>query len=266
MKEMTIFAKSIKDYFSGDMLKILLIPLLGSAFVLYISFFTIASSGLDSHSNINMQIEQQESHMENGILVTNSTKENYVGSSIVEFLLNYTITSWLVGFFVYTIGIFAIGYLSIFISIIIVGFLTPKILAIIHHKHYATLEIEEGYGTVFGSLYKLIKTFFIMIILFIVLIPLYFIPLVNIFAINIPFLYLFHKMLQYDIGSTILSKSKYEELYYHNRSELRAKSIFLYTISLIPFFAFFLSVFYIIYLGHSYFKIIENKKLESKDI
>jgi len=259
MTEISIFSKSLKDYFSSQMLKILFIPLFISGIILYMGFFSLASSGFDSLQDTQIQIQQHETSIEDGIIVENNSTESYTGSGVIDFLLKYTMTSWIVSFLVYTIGIFAIGYLSIFISLIVVGFLTPKILGIIHHRHYNTLDIEAGYGTAFGGIIKLIKSAIIMLILFVVLIPFYFIPLVNIIAINLPIFYLFHKMLQYDVSSTILSKEQYKELYYNNKGTLRGKTILLYSLSLIPFVAFFISTFYIIYLGHTYFTILENK-------
>ena len=259
MNELTILTKSIKDYFSADILKILIVPLIGSAIVLYLTFFSIASSGFDSLDNMQIQIQQHETTIHNGEIETTHIEQSYTGNSIVDFLLKYTITSWILSFIVYFIGIFAIGYLSIFISLIIVGFLTPKILGIIHHKHYDTLEVDDGYGTVINSITKLLKTTMMMLLLFIVMIPFYFIPVINLIAINIPVFYFFHKMLHYDVSSAILSKEKFEKLYYFHKTPLRLKSLFLYSISLIPFVAFFISVFYIVYLGHSYFSIIENE-------
>ena len=193
MKELTVFSRSLEDYFTYDMLKILIVPLLGSALVLYILFFSMASSGFDGLQNMQVEINQHETIVQNGEVVHNNIQESYSGSGIIDFLLKYTVTSWIVSFLVYTVGIFAIGYLSIFISLLIVGFLTPKILGIVHNRHYQSLEVDLGYGTIIGGVTKLIKSALIMIILFIVLIPFYFIPLVNIVAINIPFFISFIK-------------------------------------------------------------------------
>jgi hypothetical protein len=263
MTEFNILKKSISDYFTTDMLKILAIPLLGSALVLYLGFFSLASSGLDSlNDNIQLQIQHHQTSVQNGVLVQEDESDTYIGAYIVQYLLQYSATSWILSFIVYTIGIFAIGYLSIFISLIIIGFLTPKILAIIHHKHYSTLEVEQGYGTALRSVYTLVKSLVVMVVLFIFLFPLYFIPLVNIIAINLPFFYLFHKLLHYDVSSTILSKKSFDELYYKNKTMLRLKSVLLYCLSLIPMVAFFISIFYIIYLGHSYFNLMQENSID----
>lgn len=260
MNDINLLKTSIKDYFSKPMLSIVMYPLIGSAIVLYIVFFSIADFGLDKLENTQLQIEQQQTQIINGEVVETDVKQSYTGSSILDFLLQYTVTSWIVSFLVYTIGLFAIGYISIFISLLIVGLLTPRILAIIQRKHYSSV-VVDGYGTVVGGIWKLIKTALIMVLLFFMLIPLYFIPIVNIFAINLPFYYFFHKMLHYDVGSTLMQKENFDKIYYFNKNSMRLKTLFLYSISLIPFVAFFIAVFYIIYLGHTYF--IELSKSEN---
>jgi hypothetical protein len=104
-----------------------------------------------------------------------------------------------------------------------------------------------------------------MLLLFIVLIPFYFIPIVNIFAINLPFYYFFHKILNYDVSANLMPKEKFQQLYYFNKSSFRVKTVFLYTVSLIPFVAFFIAIFYIIFIGHSYFKLLENDSIKNID-
>jgi hypothetical protein len=249
---------SIKDYFTKDMLKLIIFPLLGSFIIMIILFYSIADMGLSHLENTQLQIQQHQTMVENGVVNEISTNETYTGNSILDFLLRYTVTSWIVTFLVYTVGLFAIGYLSIFTSLIIVGFLTPRILHTIHKRHYSHLALEEGYDTIIGSLFKLLKITLVMFILLILFIPLYFIPIVNIVAINLPFYYLFHKMLNYDVSANIMSHEKFKQLYYFNKSSFRAKTLFLYVISLIPFVAFFIAIFYIIFIGHSYFTLLEK--------
>lgn len=264
MKELNIIKKSIKDYFTSDILKILIYPLLGSLVVLYVSFFILADFTLDSLEQSTIQIQQHQTTIENGVVNTEQTHETYTGSGIVDFLLKHTITSWIVGFLVYTIGFFAIGYLSIFISVFIVGLLTPKILSIIQKRHYSDIPLE-GFGNISNSLWKLLKSIIVMIVLFLLLIPLYFIPLINIIAINLPFFYFFHKMLHFDVGSTILNQEKFSFIYYTNRYPMRYRSLLLYVVSLVPFAAFFISVFYIVYLGHGYFDAIKNNSINERN-
>jgi len=259
MNEITILNKSVSDYLTKEMLTFLIYPLIGSAIVLYIMFFSVAGIGLDAFENAQLQIEQHHTQIENGVINEEQTTQTYTGNGILDFLLKYTVTSWIVSFLVYTVGALAIGYLSIFISLIIIGFLTPKILAIIHKRHYSDLEINTNFSITDG-IGKIIKTTFIMILLLIAMIPFYFIPFINIIAINLPFYYFFHKMLHYDVGSTLTSKEEFGQIYYPDKLPMRMRTLFLYSVSLLPFVAFFISIFYIIYLGHVYFIKLEQLK------
>jgi len=260
MKEIDIISQSIKDYLTKELLILLLFPLLGSMIVLYITFFSAASAGIASIEQAQIQIEQQEQRIEKGEITEEQATESYTGNSVLDFLLKYTVTSWIVSFLVYTVGILAIGYLSIFVSLIIIGFLTPKILSIIRKRHYPHIEFHSNFSIVDGII-ALIKTAGIMILLLIIMIPLYFFPLVNIIAINLPFYYFFHKMLHFDISSTITNKNTFNQIYSPNKYPMRARTLVLYIVSLLPFVAFFISIFYIIYLGHVYFK--ESERIQA---
>jgi hypothetical protein len=102
-----------------------------------------------------------------------------------------------------------------------------------------------------------------MIILFIVLIPVYFVPVLNVIAFSLPLYYFFHKLLNFDVSSTILSKQEYKEIYKKEGNSFRLRTLFLYFISMIPFATLFTAVYYIIYLGHAYFiKLDEISKLD----
>ena len=145
----------------------------------------------------------------------------------------------------------------------IIGFLTPMILKILHKKYYSHLELH-GYGTWFSPIWVLTKSSFMMIFLFVILIPVYFVPVLNIIAFSIPFYYFFHKLLNFDVSSTILSAEQYKIIYEKEANNFRLRTLFLYFISMIPFATLFTAVYYIIYLGHSYFvKLEELNKIEN---
>ncbi len=246
-----IIILSIKDLFSPQMLKIAFLPFIVTLLVVYFAFFSIADMGLDTLQNTTLQIQTQESSIQNGVTTTENTNQTYTGYWILDFLLKYSITSWIVGFLVYTIGSFAVLWVSLFIALIVVGFLTPSILRNLQQKYYPSVKLD-GYGDVISSVLFLIKSIFMMIFFFIVLAPLYFIPIINIIAINIPFYYFFHKMLHFDIGSTLVSKEEHKNLKNKYSFSFRMQTLFLYFLSMIPFVALILPVFYIIYLGHTY--------------
>lgn len=253
--EKNIILLSIKDLFSAKMLKFSILPFILSIIVLYALFFWLIGVGLDG---IITNIETTQTTMQNGVLDTQSQSFTFEGSSIINFLVNYTLKSWIASFLIYIIGAFAAIYASVFVAVIIIGFLTPYILKELHLRHYNEITLSDGSNIIF-TLFSTLKYLTIMIGLFILLIPFYFIPFLNIVAINLPLYYFFHKMLLLDVSSTICTNEEAKKIEFFNKNSLRVKTLVLYLISLIPFGIFFTSVLFIIYLGHTYF--LEVKKL-----
>lgn len=251
MNELELVNLSIKDFFTKKMLKFALLPLLFTLVVMYILFFSAAGYGLE---NLDIMITQ----VQNGqnVMVDENAPFYY---DWANFLLQYSVTAWLVGFLVYTVGIIFIMMFSVFLTLVIIGFLTPFILKVIYKRHYSFL-IMSGHGSFLSPLVILLKSLFIIIVLFIAFIPLYFIPFINIVAFNIPIYYFFHKLLNYDVASTILSNEEFNIIYKKEKNSFRIRTFLLYMLSLVPFITLFSAVFFVIYLGHGYF--IELKKLK----
>ena len=258
MSEKEIFLLSIKDFLTSKMLKYSLLPFILTVIFMYILFFAVAGAGIDHLST--MDIQTTQTTIQNGIPHTESFSAQIEGSSIVQFLMKYTLTSWIASFLIYTIGSLFVVYISIFIAVIIIGFLTPLVMKELQKRHYQDTELI-GHSNPILALFLVIKWFFIMVLLFIVLTPFYFIPLINIIAFNLPLYYFFHKMITYDISSNIATAEEDKQIRFFAKNRLRIKTIFLYLISLIPFTIFFGAIFYVIYLGHTYFQ--EVKKLRT---
>jgi hypothetical protein len=252
---------SIKDFFTAQMLKYSLLPFVFSMIILYVLFFYLAGVGLDQLGPVDISTTQ--TGVENGIPHTDSFQATLEGTALVKFLMSSAITSWIATFLVYTIGTFLVLYLSIFVALIVIGFMTPLVLKVIQQRHYSDVEMI-GYSNILEALWLVFKWAMIMLILFIVFVPLYFIPLLNIVAFNFPLYYFFHKMLTYDVSSTICTREENKKIKYFNATTLRLKTLVLYLISLIPFVVFFAAIFYVIYLGHAYF--LEVRKMRSENI
>ncbi len=250
---------SIKDLFTKKMLMYSIMPFIISMIILYILFFIVAGLGVDQLGTMDVQTTQTT--IQNGIPHTDSFQATLAGTSIMKFLMSSALTSWIATFFIYTIGGLLTLYASIFVALLVIGFLTHSILKEIQYRHYQDVQMI-GYSNAFEGILLTLKWVFIMILLFLVFIPLYFIPLVNIIAFNFPLYYFFHKMMTYDVSSCICTKEEAMKIKFFHANTLRLKTLGLYLLSLIPFVIFFASVFYVIYLGHSYF--IEVKKLRSE--
>ena len=258
MSEKDILVLSIKDFFTSKMLKYSILPFIITMLIMYILFFTLAGIGLESLGS--MDVQTTETTIQNGVPHTDSFSAQLEGLSIIQFLMSYTITSWIATFLVYAIGGFFILYASIFIAVIVIGFLTPYVLKELRNRHYSDIELI-GHSSLLGSIFLVIKWAFTMLLLFFLLIPFYFIPLLNIIAFNIPLYYFFHKMMIFDVSSNIATQEEDKKIRYFSSNKLRAKTLVLYLVSLVPFAIFFGAIFYIIYLGHTYF--LEIRKVRN---
>ncbi len=257
--EPSILSKSLKDLFTAKMLQYSILPFVLSMIVLYILFFVVAGIGLDQLGT--MTVESSQMSIENGVPHTESFSATLEDTAIIKFLMSSALTSWIASFLVYTIGGFITLYASIFVAVLIIGFLTHSILYEIKIRHYDDVEMI-GYSNAIEGIVLTIKWALVMVVLFIVFVPLYFIPVINVIAFNFPLYYFFHKMITYDVSSNICTKEEAMKIKFFHGSTLRMKTLALYLLSLIPFVIFFASVFYVIYLGHSYF--IEVRKLRSE--
>jgi len=258
--EQNLLTLSIKDFLSPQMLKYALLPFIFPMIIMYTLFFLLASAGLDALGSL--EVSSTQTTIENGIPHTESLQAHLEGSAIIKFLMSHAITSWIATFLVYAIGGFFTLYLSIIVAILVLGFLTPFVLKELQLRHYRDVEMI-GYSNVFTALLSVLKWAVIMLLLFILFIPLYFIPLVNIIAFNFPLYYFFHKVMTYDIATNVCTKDEDYLMKYRFGTGLRLKTLGLYLISLIPFAVFFGAIFYVIYLGHTYFSGIRQIRKES---
>jgi hypothetical protein len=227
---------------------------------MYTLFFFLAGAGLEQLGT--MQVESTQTSIENGIPHTDNFAATLEGTSIIKFLMSHAITSWIATFLVYTIGTLLTLYFSIFVALIVIGFMTPFVLKELHKRHYSDV-VMIGHSNIFEGIFLVVKWATIMLLLFLAFIPLYFIPILNIIAFNLPLYYFFHKMLTYDVASNICTKEENVKIKFFHSSTLRLKTLALYLISLIPFVIFFASIFYVIYLGHAYFLQVRKMRMEA---
>jgi len=242
----TLLKTSISDFLTPKMLKYALLPPFISVLIIYILFFILGDINLNDFATFNIHTTQTT--IINGIPNIDTTYTEFKNSSILEFFNSFVTLT--------TMGLFLL-YLSIFISITILNFLTPFVLKEVQKKHYPDIEMI-GYGNLFETLFLFMRYSFTMLFLFFIFIPLYFIPIINIIVFNIPLYYFFHKMITFDIASSLTTREENKKIKYFNARNLRLKTLALYILSLIPFTIFFSTVFYLIYLAHTYFTEIKK--------
>ncbi|SFV75719.1 Probable integral membrane protein Cj1452 [hydrothermal vent metagenome] len=240
-QEKKLLLLSLSDLFSKKILLYAFSPFLVSMILLAVAFFSLTDITIFGHQDT---IAQNESFF----------------AQIMDLSFIHSFTSWLTSFLIYTFGWFFILYLSIFIATIIIGFLTPFIIEEVQKRHYKEIQMI-GYSNTIESIWLTLKWAMIMIGLFILLFPLYFIPGLNLIALHLPMYYFFHKMINYDISSHICSREEAKTIQTNNAMLLKIKTAFLYLVSLIPFAIFLGAIFFVIYLGHTYF--MEVKKIRN---
>ena len=254
MNEIDILSRSLKDFLTPKMLKIALVPLIVTMILIYSLFFAAADFGITA-------LQQAAEASQNGqeVIIDENAPFYFVWATyLIVFLFKYSFTSWIAAFLLYTIGSIIVLQASVILTLVVIGFLTPMILGVVHKRHYSHLTLH-GHGSLLSPLWVLFKSSLMMIFLFILLIPVYFIPLLNIIAFALPLYYFFHKLLNHDVASTLLSEEEYKKIYKKEANAFRGRTLFLYLVSMIPFITLFTAVFYIIYLGHAY--LIKLEKL-----
>jgi len=261
MNEKDLLLLSIKDFLTPKMLKYSIVPLIVTAVLMYAVFFILAGIGLDQLGSVDIQTTQTT--VQNGIEHTDSFSAKLEGSSIMQFLMSYAVTSWIASFLVYAIGSFFVLYFSVFVAVIVIGFLTPFVIKELQSRRYADIELI-GHSNTLLSVLQMIKWIFVMLLLFVLFIPLYFIPIVNVIAFNFPLYYFFHKMLIHDVSSNICTKEEDQKIRFFHKNNLRGKTLLLYLVSFVPFAVFFGAVFYVIYISNTYFSEVKKYRSDEK--
>jgi hypothetical protein len=250
MTDRNLFLLSIKDFMTPRILKLAILPFIISMIVVYALFFSAAHYGLD-------QLEQAMAVVEQSQTLADAPAHTSQVDDFVTSILRYSIVYWIAAFLLYTVGSMLVFFLSIVLALLIIGFLTGPILSIVQERHYNDVEIR-GYGSLGDIMLVFLKSFLIMLLLLVLLVPLYFVPLINLIAINVPFYYFFHKLMLFDVASTLLSKEEHQQIYTTHANGFRLKTLLLYLLSLIPFAILFATPFSVIYLGHHFFDKVKS--------
>ena len=266
MQQPNLLSLSVRDFFTPPILKLAFLPFVITMVVMYALFLVAADIGLDQLEQSTLQVEQTQTVTENGVTHTDEmTATLEGGSAILSFLLKYSIFSWLLSFLVYTVGSLFVLLLSLVIALAVIGFLTPPILRIIRQRYYNDVEMV-GHGHIGSIVWHFAKSFAVMLLLILLLLPFYFVPLLNIVAFNLPFYYFFHRLLSFDVGSTLCTSEEYRSIMFYKGNSVRFKTALLYLSSLIPFVALFATPFYVIYLGHTFFVEVREMRAQDGDV
>jgi hypothetical protein len=230
----TTLAKTIKDFFSGKFLFMSLAPFIVpivvlGGFVIYGSseFFTLLQAGAQSGDF------------------------SFIDESVhptLAYILGFSVIHWLLMSLFVVLGTFGIVLSSLVIAVITVGFLTPLIVKTIRKRNYPEVLQSEGDGIVV-SLFTILKIFMKFILLFLCVLPFLFLPFVNFMVFQLPFFYLFYKLMMYDLVSVGICEDV-SQIIKENKLYLFVVMALFFFLSLIPLFGLLLQVFFVVYLSH----------------
>ena len=155
------------------------------------------------------------------------------------------------------IAVFGIGLLlNLFIALALIGqFFTGTLIAMINKRHYQ--KQIQGFDTVAGGLANTVKgfkkaAFWLLPALLLTWVPLlgpllWLVPGYRLFAVTVPF----------DIGSQIMSRSRYDTLVASQRLSLTGWTTLLYLLTLVPIAGLFVPVLAYLVLGHYFLRHLD---------
>ncbi|WP_103588261.1 EI24 domain-containing protein [Campylobacter concisus] len=230
-----------KDFFTAKFITLSILPLCLSIFSL--TWLTIWSGGeifgllSDSAKNENFAFLEANSAL----------------SFIAIKILSFSATKWIVSILFYILSTFLTIIVSIVIALIVAGFLTPVVAKEINKRHYHYIPKSEA------STARVLKVMMVEILKFLgillVCLPLLLVPFVNFFIINVPFFYIYYKLLLIDVGSNTLDSDKFElALLEGGGIKFIAFTLLFYLISLVPLVGLFFQLYFVIVLSHLFFE------------
>ncbi len=273
-----LFALSLRDFFTPYFLTLAIMPLIITLALLFGSLLygmqllhdrlnsvhiektsTQYDSAEGSHSENSLSVSFDDNTSTTSFLDINPTQllNSLQDSKVLDSLLEYAWIQWLVEKVLLLFASYLILIIGVIIAVVIVGFFTPLVVRKLKSRHYPPFAIK-GHGSLLYVLWYAIKSFVIMILLYVLLIPVYFIPFVNILAFHLPAYYFFHKMLVFDVGSTINTQKEYQQIKATVGNQIRLRTLLVYLLTLIPFVGIIFPLLFVIYLSH----IFINESIE----
>ncbi|AII15132.1 hypothetical membrane protein (EI24 domain) [Campylobacter iguaniorum] len=158
----------------------------------------------------------------------------------------------IVGMFYILSGFFAV-MLSIIFAAIIAGFLTPTVTKFVNQKYYK-FTLKDDISTL-----KIIKISLVIfakfLLILLICLPFLFVPVINLFVINIPFFYLFYKFMLIDIASNTLNSFEFDIMLRSDAGwDFKFACLVFYILALIPLVGIFFQLFFVMFLSHLLFK------------
>ncbi len=194
-----------------------------------------------------------------------SEAEQVLGSiPVVGALLLWVITA----VFAVVVGILGIllgSYLIVLFAMIITGFMTDSLVKAVHDKHYPDIEYH-GHGSFGSMLGKMLKFGVVLFLLFILTVPMLFIPLINIVWFWLLGFLFFRYVLVLDVGQVILSETQFQAVKGMTVWPPTLILALFFLLSTFPVLGFFAPVLGVIALAHYYFDYLSKEPHNVSDV
>lgn len=229
-----IFLLSWRDFWTKKFISLSILPLICSVCVLGIGLFWAASE-------LGEMLTGALSSGDFGLF-------DLSGYPWIMKILNYGVVHWLFSAMFYAIGSYFMLMLSIVIALFIAGFFTPIVASEINARHYNSnftpISTARSVSLMSGVLLRFLG-------LMLVCLPMIFLPFVNFLIINVPFFYLYERLMLIDVGSNTLSREKFELAWLGGGEwDFKLACALFYLISLVPILGLLGQLFFIIFLSH----------------
>ena len=245
--EGSLLAKAFSDFLTTKFLTLTTAPFIITMLVSFIFLYYLSGEFFDM-LNIAAQIAENPDAAQAQNEMAQFAKEYPIFSAIAGSFLFKAIA----GTLFYVIGGGFAVLISVILAVIIIGFFTPYIVAEVQKRHYPTIE-RKATVPITDYIIFMLKKFALFLLFFFVSLPFYFIPLINIVAVNAPFYFLFHSLLTRDVAGEIFDKEEMKTIFKRAKWRIAATTFILYLLSLIPGVGIFGQVFFVITLAHQFF-------------
>jgi hypothetical protein len=182
--------------------------------------------------------------------------ENLKDYPFLNFIIEHKFITMFLSFLIH-FGIAIIFYYIFFLLYsFVVSFFNKLLISFIQKKYYKDFKLKSI--PLFYSIFFYFKTTTITVLLFIIMIPIFLIPGLNLF-IYLPIYYFFHKTIYYDASSQINNLKEYKKIKYVNSNEIKGHTGFCFMLTFIPIVGLLIYPYYILYMGHYIMR--ESKEL-----
>ena len=176
-----------------------------------------------------------------------SVEQSWFFSMVSLFFITKTIVAIL---FFFTSAM-VVYYLFLMVYSVIVGFFAGYFIKEIGTIYYPNFAFR-GIGLL-SYLWIVFKTLVWTILMFVLLFPLVFVPVLN-FVLLVPVYYLFHKLLVLDVASMLTSVEEYKELKRLYAGQMRGITLVCFALTVIPFLGVVMYPYYVIVMSHFIFR------------